>query len=271
MTARDVARATGAPDIVDRSDRQREGRVRRDADPRAQRRAVPAQRHRRGDRHARADRSDQPRLVLGNQVVFGSVNANPRHFAMGIKDFVTHREGSIPARLNRLLTIRIPWENYDSVVHRTRHAGSNRRSKSRRQDRGPTVEGRYRLSATTGSTRNARRAGSQLASNETASSVAADAIQASGSHGLTSNSTDAQERGPRPPRRSRPIADAAASASTSSLSQHQRRTPRRATRRAPCGRRTRSRAARRRARAGRRRQCRPAPAPSRQTVPAGTS
>ena len=29
------------------------------------------------------------RLVLGNQVVFGSVNANPRHFKQGVKDFVT--------------------------------------------------------------------------------------------------------------------------------------------------------------------------------------
>ena len=27
-------------------------------------------------------------LVLGNQVVFGSVNANSRHFAKGIEDFV---------------------------------------------------------------------------------------------------------------------------------------------------------------------------------------
>ena len=31
-------------------------------------------------------------LVLGNQVVFGSVNANPRHFAMGLKDFSDHRK-----------------------------------------------------------------------------------------------------------------------------------------------------------------------------------
>ena len=31
-------------------------------------------------------------LVLGNQVVFGSVNANPRHFAMGVKDFTRDRK-----------------------------------------------------------------------------------------------------------------------------------------------------------------------------------
>ena len=42
--------------------------------------------------------ADQPiekinqQLVLGNQVVFGSVNANPRHFAMGVKDFTAHRK-----------------------------------------------------------------------------------------------------------------------------------------------------------------------------------
>ena len=51
------------------------------------------------------------RLVLGNQVVFGSVNANPRHFAMGVKDLVTV-EKKWPGALNRLLTNRIPWENH---------------------------------------------------------------------------------------------------------------------------------------------------------------
>ena len=53
------------------------------------------------------------RLVLGNQVVFGSVNANPRHFAMGIKDFA-RLEKKYPGALAGLLTTRIPWENYDS-------------------------------------------------------------------------------------------------------------------------------------------------------------
>ena len=51
------------------------------------------------------------RLVLGNQVVFGSVNANPRHFAMGVKDFVTI-DKKYPGALKRLLTNRIPWENH---------------------------------------------------------------------------------------------------------------------------------------------------------------
>jgi threonine dehydrogenase-like Zn-dependent dehydrogenase len=51
------------------------------------------------------------RLVLGNQVVFGSVNANPRHFKMGVKDFVTINK-KWPGVMSRLLTDRIPWENH---------------------------------------------------------------------------------------------------------------------------------------------------------------
>jgi threonine dehydrogenase-like Zn-dependent dehydrogenase len=50
-------------------------------------------------------------LVLGNQVVFGSVNANPRHFKQGVKDFVTINK-KWPGVMNRLLTDRIPWENH---------------------------------------------------------------------------------------------------------------------------------------------------------------
>jgi threonine dehydrogenase-like Zn-dependent dehydrogenase len=50
-------------------------------------------------------------LVLGNQVVFGSVNANPRHFAQGVDDFVTI-EQNWPGALNRLLTNRFPWQDY---------------------------------------------------------------------------------------------------------------------------------------------------------------
>src|SRR4051812_28935287 len=51
------------------------------------------------------------RLVLGNQVVFGSVNANPRHFAMGVKDFVAI-DRKWPGTLSRLLTDRIPWQDH---------------------------------------------------------------------------------------------------------------------------------------------------------------
>lgn len=52
-------------------------------------------------------------LVLGNQVVFGSVNANPRHFARGVEDFVTIEE-RWPGTMNRLLTNRIPWTDYQT-------------------------------------------------------------------------------------------------------------------------------------------------------------
>jgi glucose 1-dehydrogenase len=50
-------------------------------------------------------------IVLGNQVVFGSVNANPRHFAMGVKDFVAI-EKKWPGVLSKLLTNRIPWAQH---------------------------------------------------------------------------------------------------------------------------------------------------------------
>src|SRR5690242_7715492 len=48
------------------------------------------------------------RLVLGNQVVVGSVNANPRHFKMGVKDFAAI-DRTWPGVLSQLLTDRIPW------------------------------------------------------------------------------------------------------------------------------------------------------------------
>jgi threonine dehydrogenase-like Zn-dependent dehydrogenase len=50
-------------------------------------------------------------LVLGNQVVFGSVNANSRHFAMGLKDF-TLIEKKWPGVLKQLITTRLPWDRY---------------------------------------------------------------------------------------------------------------------------------------------------------------
>jgi glucose 1-dehydrogenase len=52
------------------------------------------------------------RLVLGNQVVFGSVNANIRHFAMGVRDF-TAIEKKWPGLLGQLITTRLPWDQYD--------------------------------------------------------------------------------------------------------------------------------------------------------------
>jgi threonine dehydrogenase-like Zn-dependent dehydrogenase len=50
-------------------------------------------------------------LVLGNRVVFGSVNANPRHFAMGVKDFVAIAR-KWPGALERLLTDALRWEDH---------------------------------------------------------------------------------------------------------------------------------------------------------------
>jgi threonine dehydrogenase-like Zn-dependent dehydrogenase len=56
------------------------------------------------------DRINQ-RLVLGNQVVFGSVNANSRHFAMGVEHFAKIEEMT-PGTLRRLLTDRLPWQDF---------------------------------------------------------------------------------------------------------------------------------------------------------------
>lgn len=50
-------------------------------------------------------------LVLGNQVVFGSVNANPRHFTMGVKD-LRAIEKTWPGLLQQLITTRLPWTEY---------------------------------------------------------------------------------------------------------------------------------------------------------------
>ena len=51
------------------------------------------------------------RLVLGNQVVVGSVNANPRHFKMGVRDF-GRIDRQWPGVLPQLLTDRIPWADH---------------------------------------------------------------------------------------------------------------------------------------------------------------
>jgi glucose 1-dehydrogenase len=51
------------------------------------------------------------RLVLGNQAVFGSVNANPRHFKQGVTDFVTI-DKRWPGVMSKLITNRIPWQDH---------------------------------------------------------------------------------------------------------------------------------------------------------------
>jgi threonine dehydrogenase-like Zn-dependent dehydrogenase len=57
------------------------------------------------------------RLVLGNQVVFGSVNANARHFTRGVRDLVTI-EKTWPGVLRRLLTSPIPWQDHRTWFER---------------------------------------------------------------------------------------------------------------------------------------------------------
>jgi hypothetical protein len=59
----------------------------------------------------RLPRTLEPVGVLGNQVVFGSVNANSRHFAMGVEDFVKVEEMA-PGTLRELLTDRHPWQDF---------------------------------------------------------------------------------------------------------------------------------------------------------------
>lgn len=56
------------------------------------------------------DRINQD-LVLENNVVFGSVNANPRHFRKGVEDFES-LEKSYPGTLQKLITSRLPWQDY---------------------------------------------------------------------------------------------------------------------------------------------------------------
>ena len=56
------------------------------------------------------DRINQ-KIVLGNQVVFGSVNASPRHFKQGVKDFVSI-DRKWPGVMNRLLTDPIAWTDH---------------------------------------------------------------------------------------------------------------------------------------------------------------
>jgi threonine dehydrogenase-like Zn-dependent dehydrogenase len=59
-------------------------------------------------------------LVLGNRVVFGSVNANARHFTMGIRDMAA-MEKKWPGVLARLITTRLPWTGFDQWFGADRH------------------------------------------------------------------------------------------------------------------------------------------------------
>ena len=50
-------------------------------------------------------------LVLRNNVVFGSVNANIRHYRLGVEDFVAIDQ-RYPGMLSKLITHRLPWNNF---------------------------------------------------------------------------------------------------------------------------------------------------------------
>jgi glucose 1-dehydrogenase len=66
-----------------------------------------------GGAHEAQEPIDQinQRLVLHNQVVFGSVNANPRHFRIGVKDLAAI-EKQWPRLLADLITTRLAWTDY---------------------------------------------------------------------------------------------------------------------------------------------------------------
>ena len=52
------------------------------------------------------------RMVLGNMLAFGTVNANRRYFEMGVQDFQTFEE-KFPGLLPRFITKRVPLEEFD--------------------------------------------------------------------------------------------------------------------------------------------------------------
>ena len=86
-TLADVVKAIGEPDLIARSDRQLAGRL--DAMQILDRNGVLCLLSVTSGDHASVPANlINQRLVLGNQVVVGSVNANPRHFDAGVKDFV---------------------------------------------------------------------------------------------------------------------------------------------------------------------------------------
>lgn len=59
------------------------------------------------------------RMVLGNKVVFGSVNANRRYFELGVKHFGEFEE-RWPGLLSRFITKRLPLDVFREGLE-TRH------------------------------------------------------------------------------------------------------------------------------------------------------
>ena len=58
-------------------------------------------------------------LVMGNQVVFGSVNANRRYFEMGVESWGS-LETKWPGALARLITRKLPLEDFQTALSRDR-------------------------------------------------------------------------------------------------------------------------------------------------------
>ena len=56
-------------------------------------------------------------MVLGNRVVFGSVNANRRYFEMGVQHF-QQAEQRWPGIFERLITRRVPFDQFSSALDR---------------------------------------------------------------------------------------------------------------------------------------------------------
>jgi hypothetical protein len=54
-------------------------------------------------------------LVLGNGVVFGSVNSSRRHFERAISDLAAFEE-RWPGVTGRLITRRVPFERYEEAL-----------------------------------------------------------------------------------------------------------------------------------------------------------
>ncbi len=58
-------------------------------------------------------------LVLGNQVVFGSVNANHRYFEMGVADWA-NIEGQWPGLLQEVISRRLPLDQFKQALDKDR-------------------------------------------------------------------------------------------------------------------------------------------------------
>jgi hypothetical protein len=58
-------------------------------------------------------------MVLGNQLIFGSVNANRRYFEMGVEHFAVF-ERKWTGTIGKLITRRVPIHDYATALERRR-------------------------------------------------------------------------------------------------------------------------------------------------------